>query len=172
MSLITELTKETIEEHNLLMINNLPSGVIMNILEYAKTISSVAESESEIESEDESEDDLVADIIYDGEFLNDEGWKEVGMSFESMRTKVKIADTDKWYILTFLPGQVIDPTVCIVDTLGNSQIQNGKTLIQCGSCFSRYVLLVDLGYDLDVYDCDEYNGYSFNSYYNPSYRPT
>ena len=113
MSLITELTKETIEEHNLLMINNLPSGVIMNILEYAKTISSVAESESEIESED----DLVADITYDGEFLNDEGWKEVGMSFESMRTKVKIANTDKWYILTFLPGQVIDPTVCIVDTL-------------------------------------------------------
>ena len=32
MSLITELTKETIEEHNLLMISNLPSGVVMNIL--------------------------------------------------------------------------------------------------------------------------------------------
>ena len=160
MSYITELTKESIEKHNLEMINNLPENLIINILDYAKTVSSVYES--------------VGDGGNLNSFLIRERWEDVrtldGNANYSIQVRMQIDTEDSWYILNFENDQLRDPKVWIEDAEGNRQFQRGKTLICCCDEASNvFVLLVDLDYDLEEYETPEYEGYTFASYFNATY---
>ena len=155
MSYITELTKEAIEKHNLEMINNLPENLIINILDYAKT---VPESE-----------------VNEGDFLNAEGWESTTYVEPQVSTEVILqmaggGEHAWWYVLKFGIVQEIDPIVYIEDIDGNRQLQRGKTLIICHHTDGgeEYIHMVDINYELANYDTVEYDGYWFYYYHNPT----
>ena len=152
-----ELTLETVSAHDIALLHSLPPGLAQHILDYAETIPS-----------EESE-------VNEGDFLNTEGWESTSYVIAQVSTEVRLqmaggGEHAWWYVLKFDIGQEVDPRVYIEDIDGNRQLQRGKTLIVCHHTDGgeEYIHMVDINYDLANYDTDEYDGYWFYYYHNPT----
>ena len=150
-----ELTFETVSAHDIALLHSLPPGLAQHILDYAETIPESEESE--------------------GAFLDREGWDSTSYVQPQVSTEVILqmaggGDHAWWYILKFAIGQEIDPIVYIEDIDGNRQLQRGKTLIVCHRVDGgeEYIHMVDINYDLANYDTEEYDGFWFYYYHNPT----
>ena len=150
-----ELTFETVSAHDIALLHSLPPGLAQHILDYAETI---PESEAN-----------------EGDFLNAEGWDSTSYVIAQVSTEVRLqmaggGEHAWWYVLKFDIGQEVDPRVYIEDIDGNRQLQRGKTLIVCHRVDGgeEYIHMVDINYDLANYDTEEYDGYWFYYYHNPT----
>jgi len=149
MSEFIEIFSNELDFETVSALQSLPPGLAQHILDYAE--------------------------VNEGDFLNTGGWESTSYVIPQISTEVILqmaggGEHAWWYVLKFAIGQEIDPIVYIEDIDGNRQLQRGKTLIVCHHTDGgeEHICMVDRDYDLANYDTEEYDGYWFYYYHNPT----